>query len=306
MEHSTLSPAARLDLDGMRAIVAIAEARTVTLAAGRLGRTPAAISMQLKKLEETIGRPLFNRTRAGMTPTPDGERLLPFARRLVETERAAREAFALEPLAGRLRLGMIDDLAGLHMDEILSAFAASHPGVVIELTVAQSAILAPMLDRDELDVALLTTGGAVAWRDNDLFVLEEPLVWASGLDGSAWTRRPLPLALSSEGCAWRRITLDSLDRAGIPYRVAVQSDSSAAMAAAVRSGLAVSPLPAARLGPGIRAISEAEGAPPIGASRIAIRRSAQLDSGPCCVDALITRIVECFGSMPSPVARLDA
>ncbi|MEM6422098.1 MAG: LysR family transcriptional regulator, partial [Pseudomonadota bacterium] len=123
MQDTIPSPAARLDLDAMRTAVAIAEASTVTMAATRLGRTPAAISMQLKKLEETLGTTLFHRARSGMTPTPAGERLLPYARRMIETERAAREAFSTAPLEGKVHLGMIDDVDNLRLTQMLAAFA---------------------------------------------------------------------------------------------------------------------------------------------------------------------------------------
>lgn len=301
MTRPAISPAARLDLDAMRALVAIAEASTVTLAAARLGRTPAAISMQLKKLEETLGAQLFHRTRAGMAPTPDGERLMPHARRMIEAERAAREAFALRPLQGHLRLGLVDDVGGLRMAEILARFGECHPEVTVALTVDQTSALGPMLDRGALDLAVLSPGCSVPWRDSDRLIHEEPLAWSVARGAGTWSRRPLPLALSTEGCVWRRMTLEALDGADIPYRVAVESDSSAALTAAVAAGLAVSPLPAARLGAGLRAVTVAEGAPPIGLSRLAIREGhAEDGSTHACVEALGARIVEAFGACCPP------
>ncbi|MEM6487931.1 MAG: LysR substrate-binding domain-containing protein [Pseudomonadota bacterium] len=287
-----LSPAARLDLDAMRALVAVAEAETVTLAANRLGRTPAAISMQVKKLEDLLGTALFVRSRSGMALTRQGERLMPYARRMIEAERAAREAFARAPLEGRVHIGLIDDVSDLALSQMLAAFARSHREVTVDVTVASTATLAPMLDRGELDLALFTPGACTPWRADDRLIVEEPLVWAvSHGDVAPWRERPLPLALATEGCAWRRLTLEALHRADIPYRIACQSDVTAALTAAVLGGMAVTVAPASQLPPGVRALGPADGAPALGTARIGLRLGTMPSAA---ARALAERVAEVF------------
>lgn len=266
-----LSPAFRFELDAMRAFTAVAETGAVNMAANRLARTPAAISMQLKKLEAALGAPLFLRTRAGMRPTPLAERLLPHARRMLEAERGAREALGQRALEGRVRVGLIEDLGGVPLSRTLGDFAATHADVVVEVVTGASETLGPLLERGELDLAVLSPGGAVPWRNDDIILHSEPLVWA-GLKGSdLWQRRPLPLAVFAEGCAWRRLTLEALERAGIAYRVAYQSDHYQAQIAAVKAGLAVASLPPSKLEAGLHVIGPEEGAPEIGQARTALR-----------------------------------
>ncbi|MEL6773421.1 MAG: LysR family transcriptional regulator [Pseudomonadota bacterium] len=294
MNDMAPSPAARLDLDAMRAALTIAETGSVSVAASRLGRTPAAISMQLKKLEDTLGNALFNRTRSGMTLTTAGERLMPYARRMVETERAAREAFLSAALSGTVRLGLIDDVIGVHLTAMLAAFARSHPGVTVDVTVGPSVTLGPQLERGEVDIALITTGGpGVDPRDSDIVLFDEPLAWVVARTCDVWQERPLPLALSAHGCAWRRQTLEALERADIPHRVAYQSEFTTALSAAVAGGLAVSVLPPSAMPEGTRVVGPAEGAPPLGSAQIMMRLGHR-PSG--VTTALAARIAEQFGA----------
>lgn len=269
------APAATLDPDVMRSVVAIAETGSVAAAALRVGRTPAAISMQIKKLEGVLGATLFARSRHGMEATAEGERLLPHARRLIEAERAALEAFRGPALSGPVRIGVNDDFAGARLSLTLAAFARSHPEVAVEVVVAPTKSLAPELDRGALDLAVLTPGCATPWRASDRLLHEEPLVWAVAAEGDAARKRPLPLAVADRGCAWRRMTLEALERAGIAYRAAYVSDFYDAQRAAVAADLAVAALPrnglGAGLGAGIRPARPSEGLPALGAARVALR-----------------------------------
>ena len=79
-----------LDSDLIRSFLAVADTGSVTHAAARLFRTQSAVSLQIKRLEENLGQPLFLRQARGVELTPRGEQLLPYARRVVETLDARR------------------------------------------------------------------------------------------------------------------------------------------------------------------------------------------------------------------------
>ncbi|MEO0822369.1 MAG: LysR family transcriptional regulator [Pseudomonadota bacterium] len=270
------SPSAVLDIDVMRSIVAIAEQGSVSAAAERVARTPAALSMQLKKLEETLGVRLFARSRSGMQPTAEGERLLPHARRMLEAHRDAIAAFRAPALAGSVCVGMIDDVCAGQLSGVLAAFARSHPDVQVSVVSAPTEQLAPLLRADALDMAIITPGGSIDWQQEDRVVQVEQLVWAGQTGGCAQLQRPLPLAVAEEGCCWRRSTLAALERAGIPYRIAYQSNSYMGQLAAVEAGLAIAPVPRRQLTERLRAFCEADGLPPLGESRIVLRRAPWL------------------------------
>ncbi|MEM7497898.1 MAG: LysR family transcriptional regulator [Pseudomonadota bacterium] len=287
---AALPPSASLDPDVLRSVVAIAETGSLTQAAARVGRTPAALSMQLKKLEEMLGVQLFCRDRQGMAPTPEGERLLPHARRLIAAQKAALDAFRFPALSGAVRLGAIDDFSGARLAEVLCGFARSHPEVTVNTVVGSTARLAPMLEAGELDLAIISPGGEAAWQPADRLVVDEPLVWAARDGGDAWRRRPLPISVATSGCVWRRVTLEALDRSGIPYRVAYQSDFLGPQQAAVLADLAVAPIPRSALLPGMRQLRPADGFERLGSSRIALRMGGEPSQA---VLALAERIADC-------------
>lgn len=298
-------PAATLDIDVLKSVLAIADTGSIKLAAPRIGRTPAAVSMQLKKLEETLGHQLFERARAGMRLTAAGERLIPHARRMVEAERAALDQFRAPELSCEISVGVIDDFAGVRLTEVLAAFARSHPGVTVNVAMGPSVELASMLGRSEIDLAVLTPGGAVDWLDGDQLVHEEPLVWVGRDNGSAWRQRPMPLAIASQGCAWRRQALANLDKAGIAWRVAYTSDYYAAQKAAVAADLAVAPLPRSLIEPGLTQLGAAEGFPAPGVGRIAVRLAPRSEAREAAT-VLLEHVARSFGRRTLPTLHSES
>ncbi len=295
MKDSTYPPApgATLDIDVMKTLVAIAETGSVTAAAMRVARSPGAISMQVKKLEETLGRPLFERSRQGMELNGDGERLLGYARRLVDLHRQALDAFRAPELSGVVRAGIIDDFGGIRLSEVLAAFARSHPRVTVDVVMGLDSDLAARIERGELDFAVLTPGGDVPWRGTDRVLHDEPLVWVGRSGGRAWRERPLPLAVAAAGCAWRRDAVEALEGAGIPYRVAYVSEYYEAQKAAIGADLAVAPLPRSMIDPGLVQLRAAEGLPAMGSCRIGLRFGAEPSAA---ARELAERIAESYGS----------
>jgi DNA-binding transcriptional LysR family regulator len=228
-----------------------------------------------------------------MELTPDGERLLAYARRIVDLHREALDAFRCPDLEGRVRIGTIDDFGSVRLSEVMAAFARSHPRVTVDIVMGPSAQLAPKLDRGELDLTLLTPGCAVAWRAGDRLIHDEPLVWVGRDGGRAYRERPLPLALAAPGCAWRRAALEALERVGLPYRVAYTSEFYEAEKAAIRADLAIAPLPRSLIEPGLMQVRSPDLPAQIGNSRIALRLGADPSEATL---ALAERIAESYGA----------
>ena len=265
------APAASLDLDVLRSVVEIAETGSMKQAADRVGRTPAALSMQLKKLEETLGRALFTRNRQGMSPTSEGHKLLVYARKMVELNRAALDAFRGPALSGELTVGTTDDLGYQQLANVLAGFAQSHCGVTVNVEMGQSTALAASFDKGGLDMTLLSPGCAVGRRESDITLHREKLLWLGAEGGCAKSRTPLPVALANAGCAWRRQVIEALTRSGRDYRIAYVSDFDAALMAAVSADLAVAALPESRVGPGLVVLPGTAGLPDPGESEIVLR-----------------------------------
>ena len=241
-----------LDIDLLRTFVAIAETRTLGRAAGKVSRTQAAVSMQVKKLEAMLNQPLLNRTGRGVVLTLHGERLLGHARTILRHHDAAMADISGAGLSGTLRFGCPDDYAAAFLPHILRSFAGRHPQVLVEVYCAPTPRLQEQLARHALDLALVSTPDAAESADmatsarktsHAVPVLRrEPLVWVGNRHDHAVLHEPLQLALSDPDTLDHRAACERLASAGRPYRVAYASGSMSGLLAVVRSGQAIAVL----------------------------------------------------------------
>ncbi|TBV01349.1 LysR substrate-binding domain-containing protein [Phytopseudomonas dryadis] len=254
-----------LESDVLKTFVGIAESGSFTRTAAQVFRTTAAVSQQIKRLEDTLGRNLFVRENRRVRLTTDGEILLGYARRLLKLNEEAVSRFLVPNLAGTVRLGTPFDIGVGALPDLLSQFALSHPGVLVEVSVGRSYELIERLDAGELDLTLLNAGNADMDDSRGEIVYSEALVWAGRDGGLAIKRKPLPLALASNGCAWRRAAMDALDRIGRSYRIAYSSEQCAGQEAALLADLAIAALPTSLVKAPLRRLTQQEhGLPPLG------------------------------------------
>jgi DNA-binding transcriptional LysR family regulator len=262
-----------LDIDVLHSFVTIVEAGSFSRAAPRLFRTPSALSMQVKRLEQTLGETLLVREARRVMPTPEGELLLSYARRLLKLNEEAVSRFLSPSLEGTVRVGTPDDVGTRILPHALAQLARSHPAVQVEVVTGRSADLLARQGRDALDLVLVTVGELDTPPDPGEIVHSEPLVWAGLRGGVAFQRSPLPLAVARHGCAWRAMALAALDRAGMDYRVAYMSEHCAAQEAVLLADLAVAPFPASLISSPLQELDRDAGFPPLGEYQIALVRS---------------------------------
>lgn len=278
-----------LDTEVLRTFVAIAESGSFTRAARQVFRTPSALSMQIKRLEETLGQTLFVREARRVRLTPEGEVLLGYGRRLLRLNEEAVSRFLAPSLEGRVSFGTTDDQGTRILPGVLAQFARSHPAVQVDVVVGSSSAMLQRLDAGELDLALVTAG------ERGQVVHSEPLVWAGREGGVAARRSPLPVALANHGCPWRQAALDALDRAGLRYRVAYTCEHCAGQEAAMLADLAVAPFPQGLIRPPLRRLDGGM-LPPLGDYQVALVRRDGLGSAG---EVLAERVVDAFHELRS-------
>jgi DNA-binding transcriptional LysR family regulator len=285
-----------LEIDLLKTLVAIAETGSFQRAAKAVYRTPSAVSMQMKRLEDLIGRHVFVREGRGVTLTVDGAELLGYARRILALADEALLKFRQATTEGRVRLGTPDDYAAGFLPSILARFAKTHPNVQVDVTCHPSYALVKLIDDNDLDIALVDVGcsGASAHA-----VYRERLVWAGHRDGSAYRKRPLPLAVSFPSCGWRKHAIETLTRAGVEHRVAYSSHQYLGQLAAVQADLAVAPLSLSTI-TGDLVMIEDKDLPPLGHFEIDLKQSTSA-KGPA-VDALIHHIKQSFDQRAAALA----
>lgn len=259
-----------LELDLLRTLVAIAETGNFSAAADRLGRTPSAVSMQVKKMEELVGATLFIRDSRSVSLTRDGEALLQHGRRLLALNREMMTRFARPDLVGEVHLGAPDDVAERFLPTMLRHFAESHPGVVLNVVVEGTSRLKEMIDAASLDLAIVTVGSAFMSVDPDKIIHQESLVWAALAGGIAAEQTPLPISLWEEGCSWRAGAIKALEADGRDYRVAYQSAHISGQRAAILADLVVAPIPRSHLVGQIIEVPPERGLPPLPACALGL------------------------------------
>jgi len=280
-----------LEIDVLRTFVSIAESGSFTRAAGQIFRTTSAVSMQIKRLETMLGCTLFAREARRIALTADGERLLGYARRLLKLNEETVNAFIAPRLVGRVRFGTPGDLGTHILPGLLSLFARTHPGIEVDVSVGRSLDMIQRIDAGELDVALISVGNLGQDDSRGETIHSEPLVWAGRAGGVAVERSPLPLALASPGCSWRRQALDALDRAGRSYRIAYSSEQCAGQEAAMMADLAVAPYPLSLIRHPLKRLEESSSLPKLGDYQIKLLRAADCSEP---VDVLARHVIAAF------------
>jgi DNA-binding transcriptional LysR family regulator len=261
---------ALIDIDQLRTLIAIVETGSFTRAAEAVHKTQSAVSMQMKRLEERIERPIFARDGRASKLTEDGQRLLDYARRIVKLNMETIAAFSGKDLSGRVRLGVPDDYADRYLPEIMARFSRAYPGVELSVLCEPSIDLLDRIDARDLDLAIVTD--CEARRVAEPF-RRERLLWVTSSRHPTHDETPLPLALGRPSCAWRRVAIEQLEAMSKPHRILYTSSNAGAVAAAVLSGLAVSVLADSGLRPGMRVLTAADGFPELPSCRIGLVRS---------------------------------
>lgn len=224
-----------LDLGALRSLAMVVDAGGVTRAAAQLNLTQSAVSMQLKRLEESLGQPLIDRSARTIALTGQGEQLLGYARRLLALNDEAWGRMTNHAFEGELTLGVPQDIMYPNIPRVLRQFSQEYPRVKVLLTSDLTVELLHGFARREIDV-VLTTEGEVGPGGETL--LREPLVWVGAEGGQAWRSRPLRFG-STLRCIFRRPAIEALGAAGIPWELAVDSISCSTVEVSVIADLAI-------------------------------------------------------------------
>ena len=271
-----------MDIDLLKTFVAICDAGSFTAAARQVGRTQSAVSLQIRRLEESLGRPLFQRGAPGTALTEHGALLLPSARRILAAVNEALAAFDRSTVEGLFVVGMPDDYAPRLLVPTLRAFGALYPAASIDVVIDESRTLVKRLAEGSIDLAFVTegegpiSGGAIAFSDE--------MVWVAPRSGDLHLRDPLPIAIWGEQDSYSMRMRARLEELGRSSRVAVVARNMTGLRGAVASGLAVCAMMRSSVTQDMRELGAADGFPPL--SRLSIRlEKAHMKKSPV-VDAL--------------------
>jgi DNA-binding transcriptional LysR family regulator len=263
---------AMLDIELLRSFVSVVDAGGFTRAGERVHRTQSTVSQQIKRLEDSVGRPLLLRNGKQAKLTEEGERLLSYARRILTLEAEARDVVSRPGHDGVLRLGIPEDFAAYRLTELVSNLSRLRPGLRLNVRSGLSVLLGDLLGRGELDLALLkreagAPGGIAAWTENLHWVTSRKHTIDLDTD-------PVPLVVGDQGCLYRNRMIHALETAGRPWRIAFWSPNLSGIHAALSAGLGLSLLPEGAILPEQKIVEPARGFPTVTNTEIALVAAA--------------------------------
>jgi DNA-binding transcriptional LysR family regulator len=224
--------AVNLPTELLRSFAAIVDSGSMLRATERVFVTQSALSLQMKRLEDTVQAQLFHRDGRKLVLTPAGQSLLAFARDILAMNDRAVQTLTGDALAGPARVGVVQDFAETLLSGVLAQFAHLNPDTLLQVRVGGSQELLEALETDRLDV-VLCMGAA----DDAAAIRVAPMAWL-GEDPLA-QQAVLPVAVLERPCRFRDAALAALDAADRRYRVVLETPSLSVLRAAVDAGLAV-------------------------------------------------------------------
>jgi DNA-binding transcriptional LysR family regulator len=247
-----------LDIRMLRSLMSVVETGSITETARRLGRTQPAITLQLQRLEELIGKAIFIHEGRRLFLTAEGEMVLSYARSILGFHDELLSRLISPDIEGHVVLGTPDLYAAFMLPSILKIFRKAFPRVQLELNCSLSTPLVGCVKRGEVDIALVTrmndfTGGQV--------VRQEQLIWMTGEQSTAHNEKPIPLALLPPGNIFRDHAIERLEASKLRWRIACVSHSVGGLQAAAFAGMAVTVLGRSALVRNMREIGADEGLP---------------------------------------------
>jgi DNA-binding transcriptional LysR family regulator len=253
----------------LRAFVTVAECEGFSAAGKVLHRTQSAVSLQIKRLEQLMGRALFERTSRRVLLTASGERLLPYARHMLKLEDEARASLGELARGEPIRFGTSEEQAATYLPALLRRQVARFPDTRLEVSCDISATLVQAFQEGRLDVVLsirhapTQSGQLLGW---------EPMVWVAAEDCTPAKWQTLPLALNPEGCIFRAHAIAALGRDERRWELHYSSQSPTGINLPVQAGLALTVKTPRSVPPGCRIVGEVEGLPCLGQVEVELHR----------------------------------
>lgn len=280
-----------LDSDVLRTFLAVADAGSFTAGANRIFRTQSAASLQIKQLEDLLGRPVFERHGRGVRLSVAGEKLEKLARQVVGDLDRTLSEFTETAARGTLRIGIPDEIRHGLLSQVVGDFAARHPGTEIIVQCAMSSKFAAAMENGDLDLAVYDAETVPPEAE---VLMRETVHWAASRRVTAWRREPLPVALFDRDCWWRDVALEHLARLRRPYRVVYSSESAEGVVAALDAGIAVGMLTRGSIHEGLVVLGAEDGFPdPLPNTTLVLHRAPALKDDPA-ADAMAAALRAAF------------
>ena len=250
------NPVRDIDITLLRTFVSVVESRSMTQAARAQHLTQAAVSQQMKRLEELFDQIVFDRSQKQLELTTAGERLLSHAKRMVALNDEIWATMMSPSYEGEINMGVPHDIFKPFMPTILRSFNQAWPKINLILHSTATSLLHEGLEQGVLDLILTTEK-----NPGDDMLMADRLVWAGMRGGQAFRQTPLPVALGHEHCAFRSAALQALSDIGRSWKLTCHVGSNDPIVALLEADLGVAPFMAKTVPSELEIVPEEKGLP---------------------------------------------
>ena len=247
-----------LDLDLLRTFVAVADLNTFAAAAAAVCRTQSAVSQQMQRLEQLVGKELFARHGRNKLLTEHGIQLLGYARKILRFNDEACMSLMFSNLQGVLTLGASDESADTILPFLLNRISSVYPKLALDVSVKRNAFMVEMLNENKVDLVVTTHRPG---QFDCLTLRTSPTHWYCAAEYVLQKGEPVPLVLLDDPSPFRDMVLTALNEANIPWRLAYVASTLPAVRAAVKAGLGVTARPVEMMRPDLRVLGKSDGLP---------------------------------------------
>lgn len=247
-----------LDLDLLRTFVAVADLNTFAAAAAAVCRTQSAVSQQMQRLEQLVGKELFARHGRNKLLTEHGIQLLGYARKILRFNDEACMSLMFSNLQGVLTLGASDESADTILPFLLNRISSVYPKLALDVSVKRNAFMVEMLNEHKVDLEVTTHRPG---QFDCLTLRTSPTHWYCAAEYVLQKGEPVPLVLLDDPSPFRDMVLTALNEANIPWRLAYVASTLPAVRAAVKAGLGVTARPVEMMSPDLRVLGKSDGLP---------------------------------------------
>ncbi|WP_064435280.1 LysR family transcriptional regulator [Pseudoalteromonas neustonica] len=227
-----------ISTDSLRTLVTVIEVGGFAKAGELLGLSQPAVSLQIKRLEDVLGRKLFKKQGQRQVLNQYGELLLPLAKQMLQQNDAILQLFTNENVTGKIRLGIPSEFAARILPAIIGDFVALYPDVSLEVKSRLSKHLLSVARQDQFDLVLALNEDL----NSEKFpvFMQDQLVWVGDL--TLAQNEVITLVTAPEGCIYRRRAIEALQLAGIKYRIIYSNADLTGLTAALKEGLGITVL----------------------------------------------------------------
>ena len=266
----------------LRTFVAIVEVGGFIKAAEHLHKTQSTVSQHVKKLEQESGVVLFQAEGRKRVLTASGHTLFSYAKRLLLLQEETLTAVAHENFKGEVKIGLSHCLSEGIFPILLGQFSRNYPDMKITVDTSHSVTVNQAYARGEYDLSLsiephITTGDVVS---------TEEVVWVGALDYCFSKDKPLPLCFYSGQNLYKRMMIESLDNASIPWQAIYNANSFSSVLGAVKAGLGVSVQLKSAVSNDVRVLSADMGLPQLPSAHIVLRTRLRGPAGKLLSEAM--------------------